>query len=102
MPCHRSVSISEVARNSYFRRFVLTLLIFLACFIFAQPRARAQSIDEGQHASTPSPASVLGFTPGDDRQIADWKQITNYFARLDRASDRVRVQTLGTTTLGKP
>src|SRR5689334_6179241 len=102
MPCHRSVPVSEGERNFCFRHFVFTLLIFFACLIFAQPGARAQSLDEGQHASTPSPASVLGFTPGDDGQIADWKQITNYFARLDRASDRVLVQTLGTTTLGKP
>ncbi|HKQ53485.1 MAG TPA: M14 family metallopeptidase [Pyrinomonadaceae bacterium] len=50
----------------------------------------------------PSPRSVLGFTPGDDRTIADWRQITAYFAQLDRASDRVTVQTLGETTLGRP
>ncbi len=50
----------------------------------------------------PSPRSVLGFTPGDDRTIADWGQITDYFARLDAASDRVTVRTLGETTLGRP
>ncbi|MDT7603584.1 MAG: hypothetical protein QOF61_1581, partial [Acidobacteriota bacterium] len=51
---------------------------------------------------TPTPQSVLGFTPGDDRTIADWTQITKYFARLDAASDRVSVQTIGETTLGRP
>lgn len=50
----------------------------------------------------PSPRAVLGFTPGDDRTVADWKQITNYFARLDRASERVLVQTLGETTQKRP
>ncbi|MFL6230215.1 MAG: M14 metallopeptidase family protein, partial [Pyrinomonadaceae bacterium] len=50
----------------------------------------------------PTPQSVLGFTPGDDRTIADWSQITKYFARLDAASDRVQVQTIGETTLGRP
>ncbi len=45
---------------------------------------------------------MLGFTPGDDRTIADWKQITDYFARLDKASDRVQVQTIGQSTLGRP
>ena len=50
----------------------------------------------------PSPKAVLGFTPGDDRTIADWSQITNYFDRLDRASDRVLVQTLGQSTLKRP
>jgi hypothetical protein len=50
----------------------------------------------------PSPRSVLGFNPGDDRTIADWKQITDYFARLDKASDRVQLQTFGQSTLGRP
>ena len=45
---------------------------------------------------------MLGFTPGDDRTIADWRQITDYFARLDKASDRVLVRNLGPTTLGRP
>ena len=45
---------------------------------------------------------MFGFNPGDDKTIADWKQITDYFARLDRASDRVQVQTIGQSTLGVP
>jgi hypothetical protein len=45
---------------------------------------------------------VLGFTPGDDRTIAGWSQITDYFTRLDRASDRVSVETLGQSTLKRP
>lgn len=49
----------------------------------------------------PSPRSVFGFNPGDDRTIADWKQITDYFARLDKASDRVSVQSIGQSTLGR-
>src|SRR4029079_1388717 len=53
-------------------------------------------------AQIPSPKSVLGFNPGDDRTIAGWPQITDYFERLDRASDRVLVQTLGQSTLKRP
>jgi hypothetical protein len=45
---------------------------------------------------------VLGFTPGDDRKLADWKQITDYFGRLGARGGRVRVQTVGTSTLGRP
>jgi len=55
-----------------------------------------------QPAAIPSPKSVLGFTPGDDRTIADWSQIVNYFERLDHASDRVLVQNLGQSTLKRP
>ena len=45
---------------------------------------------------------MLGFTPGDDRTIVDWRQLREYFALLDRASDRVQVQTIGETTLQRP
>ncbi|MGQ0543448.1 MAG: M14 family metallopeptidase, partial [Blastocatellia bacterium] len=53
-------------------------------------------------AQVPSPKSVLGFQPTDDRMIADWTQITNYFAKLDAASTKVSVREIGKTTLGKP
>lgn len=49
----------------------------------------------------PSPRSVLGFTPGDARRLADWRQITDYFRRLDEASGRIRVERLGATTLNR-
>ncbi len=53
-------------------------------------------------AQVPSPRSVLGFTPGDDKTIADWGQITNYFAKLDKESKNVTVKEIGRTTNGKP
>jgi hypothetical protein len=49
-----------------------------------------------------SPLDTLGFTPGDDRRLADWTQIRNYFARLDQTSERVSVSQIGLTTLGRP
>src|SRR5215217_4208809 len=75
----------------------LALLLLAACSAtsFAQRSA-------SQPAVIPSPKSVLGFTPGDNRTIAGWSQITDYFERLDRASDRVLVQTLGQSTLKRP
>src|SRR5690348_13358085 len=73
----------------------LALIVLLGQTSFAQRSAT-------QPAVIPSPKSVLGFTPGDDRTIAGWSQITNYFERLDRASDRVLVQILGQSTLKRP
>src|ERR1700741_1145668 len=49
-----------------------------------------------------APAEVLAFTPGEDRKLASWDQVVDYFQRLDGASDRVKFETLGTTTMGKP
>lgn len=39
--------------------------------------------------SLPSPKDTLGFTPGDDRKLASWAQVVDYFQKLDAASDKV-------------
>ncbi len=67
---------------------ILFLLIFLSANVFAQ--------------NVPTPKSFLGFEPADDKKVADWKQITDYFIKLDKASPRVTVQEFGKSTLGKP
>jgi hypothetical protein len=53
-------------------------------------------------ASVPAPEDVLGFRPGDDRKLASWAQVVEYFRRLAASSPRVRVEELGKTTLGAP
>lgn len=53
-------------------------------------------------SQVPSPYAVLGFRPTEDKTIADWRQITDYFARLDKASDRVLVREIGKTTNNNP
>jgi len=55
-----------------------------------------------QRSSIPTPASILGFEPGADRHLPSWKQITDYFTALDKASPRVTTHVLGKTTLGRP
>jgi hypothetical protein len=50
----------------------------------------------------PAPEDVLGFRPGDDRKLASWNQTIDYFRRLDGASDRVRFEELGKSTMGAP
>ncbi|MGH7695928.1 MAG: hypothetical protein ACRENH_13155, partial [Gemmatimonadaceae bacterium] len=47
-------------------------------------------------AQTPvHPRAHLGFDVGADRKLADWPEITAYFARLAASSRTVRVDTLG-------
>jgi hypothetical protein len=85
--------------------FTLALLFLALNFIFAgiaTPTCAAQQTPSRADNSVPSPRSYLGFNPGDDRTIADWRQITGYFARLDQLSARVSVRTLGETTLHRP
>ena len=83
------------------RRSVVAAVALFLCLAGVAETSFAQR-PAARPAAIPSPKSVLGFTPGDDRTIADWSQITNYFERLDRASDRVVVQTLGQSTLKRP
>ncbi|HSE23277.1 MAG TPA: M14 family metallopeptidase [Pyrinomonadaceae bacterium] len=76
----------------------LAVLLYLAALPISlaaqQTKSQAEPI-----SAIPSPRNILSFNPGDDRTIADWKQITNYFSVLDKRSDRVLVQTLGESTL---
>jgi len=69
------------------RTRILFLFVLLMCL---SPLAVAQT-------KIPTPQEVLGFTPGDDRKLASWNQVVDYFDRLDRASDRVLFQSLGNT-----
>lgn len=71
-------------------------LFALAVLLVAAPAARAQ------RGAIPSPASVLGWAPGTDRKLPEWRQIVAYFEAIDRASPRVQLHVLGRTTEGRP
>jgi hypothetical protein len=49
-----------------------------------------------------SPEDFLGHEVGADRKLADYNQIMAYFQKLDQESGKIKVLTIGTTTLGKP
>src|SRR6476620_3167963 len=76
---------------------VLARLGVSALVIFSAATLAAQA-----PSAIPTPASVIGFEPGADRKLPTWKQVTDYFTALDKASPRVTVRTLGKTTLGRP
>jgi hypothetical protein len=61
---------------------------------------RAQADDRS--AALPLPEDVLGFRPGEARRLADWASIASYLDTLAKASDRVRVDTIGRSTLDRP
>ncbi len=51
----------------------------------------------------PDPPEVhLGFRPGEDRRVVDWSQTTAYLEVLAAQSDRVRLDTIGRSTLDRP
>ncbi len=85
-------------------RVALALLAaaLLAAPLGAQQRRRSIAPAQRGAARIPTPRSVLGFDPGDDRKLADWPTLLRYYQALARASDRVRYRELGKTTLGAP
>ena len=53
-------------------------------------------------SQTVRPSDLLGFEPGTDSMLADWKQVSGYMNSLAQRSPYVRVDTLGRTTEGRP
>jgi hypothetical protein len=60
------------------------------------------SLAPAQPSQPPTPEQFFGFPMGAERTLAAWDKIVEYFQTIDRASDRVVVQELGKTTMGKP
>lgn len=53
-------------------------------------------------ARIPEPKDVFGFVPGADYKLASHDELLAYFGRLDAASDRIVVEQIGVSTLGRP
>jgi hypothetical protein len=49
-----------------------------------------------------SPKQHFGFTIGDDYQLANYTQFVEYWQKLDKESDRMRVVEIGKTAEGRP
>ena len=49
-----------------------------------------------------TPEKFLGHKVGADRKVADYNQIQAYFKKLDKESGKIKVLTIGKSTLNKP
>ncbi len=90
-------------------RIILLVLLLAPLAAGRWPSAVAQSGRSGPQGgntvtgpSVPAPEAVLGFKIGTDRRLAKWEALVAYFRRLAEASDRIKVDELGKTTLGRP
>ncbi|MGH7444278.1 MAG: M14 family zinc carboxypeptidase, partial [Longimicrobiales bacterium] len=77
------------------------LLAHAVCGLLAVV-APAVALVQPAAAQVPTPVSHFGFEIGTDRKLADWDQLLDYFEKLASTSDRVSLDTLGTTTMGRP
>lgn len=53
-------------------------------------------------ADVPTPEGHLGFRPGADYRLADWKTVVAYYRAVDAGSERVVVREIGASTEGRP
>src|ERR1043166_5831582 len=81
------------------KRLLLSALLFVTLALQSSSIAGQAA---AQTRSIPAPADVLGFTPGDDRKLASWPKVVEYFQKLAAASDRVTFEEIGKSTMGAP
>src|SRR6476660_924643 len=91
----------------HIRTFSFVLLIVCAVSTltstpFALLKANQAVFAAANPTSIPAPEDVLGFRPGDDRKLASWSKVVEYFQKLSAASDRVKFEELGKTTMSAP
>ena len=53
------------------------------------------------NTSVPSPAEILGYIPGTPYKFTMWKDVIKYFSILANSSDRVIIEHIGKSTLGR-
>jgi hypothetical protein len=85
------------------KRLALTLAALLFVSLSVQSDALLfRRVAFAQPKTIPKPADVLGFTPGDDRKLASWAKVVEYFQKLAASSDRVKFEEIGKSTMGAP
>jgi hypothetical protein len=48
------------------------------------------------------PGSYYGFTPGDDRKLISYEELVGYLKLLDASSEKITMEQIGQSELGKP
>jgi hypothetical protein len=71
--------------------------VFIAlAVIFSMPGVTAQD------GSLTRPVDFFGFEPGSDRNLFTYEQLVGYMQKLDGESDRVRLEKIGSSPMGRP
>ena len=79
-------------------RFLPLLLCLVAVPAGSQGRTRARPVAR----AITSPQAQFGHNIGDDYFLANYTQMLDYWRKLDRESDRMRLVRIGTTAEGRP
>lgn len=74
--------------NLFTRFFIITILCIFNYSAFAQ--------------TVTSPEEFFGFKMGEDRKLAEWVQLVEYYNLVGEQSDRIKVVNMGATEMGYP
>ncbi|HSG68519.1 MAG TPA: M14 family zinc carboxypeptidase, partial [Bacteroidales bacterium] len=67
---------------------------FILLLVLMQMLSQAQDV--------PKPAEFFGFVPGADRMLFNYDPLINYLKELENTSDRIKLEQIGNTPMGKP
>ena len=84
------------------RSSAVRVLLLAGSFLLSGLVLLTREAPAAAERTIPSPESVLGFVPGEDRRLPEWAEVLEYLKALAAASDRVRVEEIGQSTLGRP
>ena len=76
------------------RRILRSVFLSVALLLAAAAASSAQGIT--------TPKQHFGFDIGDDYQLATYDQFVEYWQKLDKESDRMKVVEIGKTAEGRP
>lgn len=69
-------------------------IFFMAAMLFSLVGILAQSVTK--------PSDFFGFTPGTDRNLFTYEQMISYLVKLDGESERIQMEEIGHSPMGKP
>jgi hypothetical protein len=72
------------------KMFLLTAMLFVLMGLVAQS------------ASITKPSDFFGFEPGSDRNLFTYEQLIDYLMKLDGESDRIKMEEIGHSPMGRP
>ncbi|HSC27934.1 MAG TPA: M14 family metallopeptidase [Vicinamibacterales bacterium] len=87
-------------RSGRATRFVTVLLGLLLIGAGAYPRT--EEAQGSRQAALSSPEQFFGFRMGEDRKLANWDRLLEYYRLLAKTSDRLRLVDLGRTSEDRP
>jgi hypothetical protein len=93
--------LSSALRTAASRTSLRRVALFAGAALVQVALVSAAPIPAAPAQKVTPPAEHLGRPVGADFQLADWDEVSSYYAKLDRESARVSVVNAGVTTLGR-